>query len=681
MRHLLRLILPFLLALPVAAQEQAPPVDAGARPARRLAPGEGLRERTLTGRAEDAPGRTLAVGAGRYEFASGRFWEVAAEDGRNVGAFFVGKGALTFAPDDPQAGRLAVRNAKHVGGAAGEDGKVTVRFEEALFLFAEALRPDWRWASSADAPREALAAHEKRFRADRTPQVEARLAVADVVKGRFFASTLEGSSDFRHVYDAVTDDEETLREVDRPSGLPIGFPDARFAAMIARQPIGRTRRETPRVDARLVAVDVEVTETDKVWGSLEVTETFVAERQIAALALDFASEVWVGSKLLETRLRSLTDGDGSPLAYSLGQGDLIVALPRPVAAGTRLTLRLGYDAPFFERAGGDNVWELPIGAGWYPQPPHPNASGHTFHAVVRARKPFVPFASGDTVRREEGPEWNLLETRLARPVAYATVLAGKYTVQESTEDGVTCRIASYGIPKAMAGKQLLSVFHGTRKFYTWLLGPFPWKEYTIVEINDYGFGQAPPGLMRITREAFQTTVYTDEVASYFSKGINQRLAHEIAHSYFGYVVSEASPSHEWLSEAFSETVSMIAIEKLKSRSEGAQLAASWRTDAKQSTKAAPIYLANELATRISTGDDSTALDRVQLVYSKGAVLLGALRKELGDDLFFTVLRSFLRSFEKKRTVTTDDFVALLEFATKRDWKAWFEKHYYGVEMP
>jgi len=34
------------------------------------------------------------------------------------------------------------------------------------------------------------------------------------------------------------------------------------------------------------------------------------------------------------------------------------------------------------------------------------------------------------------------------------------------------------------------------------LRPFPYPEYTIVEMNDYGFGQAPPGLMLRTREAF-----------------------------------------------------------------------------------------------------------------------------------------------------------------------------------
>ena len=55
--------------------------------------------------------------------------------------------------------------------------------------------------------------------------------------------------------------------------------------------------------------------------------------------------------------------------------------------------------------------------------------------------------------------------------------------------------------------------------------------------------------------------------------------------------------------------------------------------------------------------------------------------ELGDDLYFTVIRSFLRNFEKKRNVTTEEFIALANFVTKKDWKPFFEKYYYGIEMP
>lgn len=674
------LALSLLLAVPAAAQDGPPPVPAPATSA--PSPGAPYRELVLSGRAVDTVGAKFTVGAARYELSSGRLWELTTKDGAPVGAFFLGAGSLAFSTGDPQAARLAARNAKHVGGAKEVDGELRATFSTATFLFSAALRPSWTFAAAEEAPVRRFAAHLERFARDQTPQVASRLAIAEASKGAYFAATLEADPDLRHVFDPVTDDEEVLRVVDRPAGLPGGFPQMRFSRDLTRRPIGRTRRQAPRVDARLVVVDVDVREGTAPWGELKVTETFVAVRPVSFLVLDFSTETLFRNDLLETRLRSLVDGDGRPLPYALGNGELVVALPKPLAPGARFTLRLEYEAPYFERAGGDNLWELPIASGWYPQPLSFSSSRHTFHAVVRARKPFLAFASGDTVRRTEEDGWNVLETRLDEPVPFATVLAGKYTTQESTEDGVTCRVASYGIPKEMSGKKLLSVFHGVRKFYEWLLGPFPWKEFTIVEINDYGFGQAPPGMMRITKEAFQSNVFTDEVSTLFSQGINQRVAHEIAHAYFGYVVRDASPEHQWISEAFSEIASMYAIEKLKGKAEGKKLAGTWAGAARLSAKAAPIDLANGLAPKIaSTWDSSTAIDRIELVYSKGAHLLQTLRLELGDDLFFTVLRSFLRSFEKQRDVTTDDFVALLSFATKKDWKPWFEKYYYGTEMP
>ncbi|HPA51207.1 MAG TPA: M1 family aminopeptidase [Thermoanaerobaculia bacterium] len=674
------LALGLLLAVPAFAQDGPPPVPAA--PISAPSPGAPYRDTVLSGRTTNAAGLSFTVGAARYEVATGSLWEVTTKDGTPVGAFFRGAGTLAFSAGDPQAARLAARNAKHVGGAKEVDGELRAAFSRATFLFSPALRPAWSYAAGEEPPVRVFATHLERFEHDRTPQVASRLAIAEAAQGAFFAATLEADPDLRHVYDPVTDDEEVLRVVDRPAGLPTGFPEMRFARDLSRRPLGRTRRQAPRVDVRLVAVDVDVREGTAPWGELKVTETFVAVRPVSFLVLDFATETIYRNDLLETRLRALTDGEGRPLPWALGDGELVVALPKALAPGARFTLRLDYEAPYFERAGGDNLWELPIASGWYPQPPFFNASHHTFHAVVRARKPLLPFASGDTVRRSEEDGWNVLETRLERPVPFATVLAGKYTTQESTEDGVTCRVASYGIPKEMSGKMLLSVFHGVRKFYEWLLGPFPWKEFTIVEINAYGFGQAPPGMMRITKEAFQSSIFTDEISSLFSHGINQRVAHEIAHAYFGYVVADASPQHQWISEAFSEIASMYAIEKLKGKAEGKKLAGTWAGAARHSAKAAPIDLANDLAPKIaSTWDSSTAIDRAELVYSKGAHLLQTLRLELGDDLFFTVLRSFLRSFEKQRDVTTDDFVALLSFATKKDWKPWFEKYYYGTEMP
>jgi hypothetical protein len=86
--------------------------------------------------------------------------------------------------------------------------------------------------------------------------------------------------------------------------------------------------------------------------------------------------------------------------------------------------------------------------------------------------------------------------------------------------------------------------------YEGFLGPFPFRELNIIEIPDYGWGQAPPGTLFITQEAFNPIM--DEANQLFSGGVNQRFAHEIAHQYWGTVVKSPSREEQWLEEAFAE---------------------------------------------------------------------------------------------------------------------------------
>ena len=328
------------------------------------------------------------------------------------------------------------------------------------------------------------------------------------------------------------------------------------------------------------------------------------------------------------------------------------------------------------------MWELELGSAWYPQPGDvESAARFTWHGVVRAKKPLLPFACGETVRRAEEKDHNLVEVRLTRTVPFVTALAGKYTVHEETKGGVTARVASYGMDKPKSAAKLLGLFHGFRAFYEPYFGPFPWKEFDIVEVNSYGFGQAPPGMMRITQEAFQSNVYSDELAQLFSGGINERFAHEIAHSWWGYVVWPAGRRHAFLSESFAEYAAGRAIEALKSESEFKGLVNRWREQGRDGSGTASIFLAGDIVAGVNSGDWQLYQDRFRLLYGKGPTLLHLLRKELGDDAFFTVLKSFLRSFEKKQVVTTEDFAGLLGHLTKKDWTPWMEKYFYGFEKP
>jgi hypothetical protein len=540
-------------------------------------------------------------------------------------------------------------------------------------------------AAAAAAPAEGFRQHRKRFLADRAAAPETG-AFAGAVNGTGFAEALlEAGKDLRHRVDGTLGFEETLASMDRPSGTPITFPDWRFSVVVGRRPVGHPRRTAPAPEVRLVDLGVDVRETDVGWGRFVVEETLAADKSVRAIALVLRSDILQQRTLAPVAARFIgaTTEDGRPVPAVLEKNVLLLVLPEPIPGGASRKVTFRYDAPFLSRPGGDNVWELQIASAWYPQPVAiRSAARHAFRSVVRAKKPFLPFASGETVRRAEDGAWNLVETRLTQPVPFVAVLAGAYTVQEETQDGVVCRVASYGISKEKSGAKLTNLFHKMRKFYEPYFGAFPWKEYTILEVPSYGFGQAPPGMMRITREAFQSNVIGDEMAAFFSGGINERLAHEIAHSWWGYGVWGATENDQWIEETFAEVSAGRLLEEMKDRSEFTRLANIWKTRAKDASSLAPIYLSNDVTRKVELFDSSDLwADRFYLTYFKGSILLQSIRKEVGDETFFTVLKSFQRSFEKKPAVTTDQFIGLLSFVTKKDWKPWFERVYYGSEMP
>lgn len=672
--------LSLLLAPTLLAQESAPAPNA----ARSLDPAAAPRAPRLSGRVASAA--TFEIGGGKYEVGAGTLQELVDADGAPMGWFASAGGKLTWTPDDPSGARVYIENAKRVGGVDVKGDALVGAFSAGVFFVSDDLRarlaPEEPAAGSAAGGDGALKAALGRFVADRLPHPGVALAAARREKRPYFQALLVAGKDLRHEYDDALGDAETLTVVEQPAGTPVDFPDWRVPRTIGRRAIGRSRRAAPRVDFRLVDVKVDVREDEGGWGRFQVEETILPQRPLSAIRLGFDSDRLTEHtfRIVSTRLQSVTLADGTPVPHAFERETLTLFFPKPLAAGASVTLSLSYVAPFLARLGGDNYWELPLGGDWYPAPTHAAASGHTFRSVVRTRKPFLAFASGETVRRGEDGDWNLLETKLERPTAFVTILAGKYTLHEETVDGVTCRVASYGVAKPKSSAKLSNLFHLFRKFYEPYFGPFPWKQYDIVEVNSYGYGQAPPGMMRITHEAFDRTNLVDPVAEFFSEGVNERLAHEIAHAWFGHVVWSADATHQWLEEAFSEVAAGRAIEAMKDKADYKRMSNIWKDRGREASSLAPIAQANEVVVKATPGaSDVIGTHRYYLTYFKGATLLTEIRKEIGDELFFTVLRSFLRSFEKRPAVTTDQFIGLLEYVTKKDWKPFFEKHYWGTE--
>ena len=68
------------------------------------------------------------------------------------------------------------------------------------------------------------------------------------------------------------------------------------------------------------------------------------------------------------------------------------------------------------------------------------------------------------------------------------------------------------------------------------------------------------------------------------------------------------------------------------------------------------------------------------MYQRGALVLVALRDEIGDDAFFVTLRTYADRYAKGNA-TTEDFIAVAEETSGHDLTDLFATWLYGQELP
>ena len=490
-----------------------------------------------------------------------------------------------------------------------------------------------------------------------------------------------GKEDLRYSFDDAQDHAESFELLRKPSTSDSELRRQLFPVTLSNQPIGRDRRDPAAAPYLLTDVRVDLTASEGKDAALTVVETILPKgASQSVLAFSMHNTVYDYSRVAllprNYHVKTVTDEAGKRLSFDHQNGVLLVGLRAPAAPDQPFKLTFEIAGDFLIRPEGDNYWLLGVEP-WFPQP---DLAGqfYTFHATVRVKKPFVAFASGKVVARRTEGDMSIVETEIDKPVEFAIVLAGKYQSYEETHEGLTIRVATYALSNERAMKQLTGLAFGVIRFYEHFLGPFPFPEFDILEINDYGFGQAPPGVMFITKEAFNPLM--GEANQLFSGGVNERFAHEIAHQYWGHVVKMPSEEEQWLTESFAEYCAALFLKAsgMKGGSSYDRVFSHWKTGASDAGTAAPIPLANRVST---PGDFETAFRiRVGLLYGKGPLLLAALHKEMGDQMFLTALKSYQKSL-RWQFGSTKSFEALIEWLTKKDYKEFFDKYYWGTATP
>jgi aminopeptidase N len=159
-----------------------------------------------------------------------------------------------------------------------------------------------------------------------------------------------------------------------------------------------------------------------------------------------------------------------------------------------------------------------------------------------------------------------------------------------------------------------------------------------------------------------------------SKGIEELMAHEIAHQWFGDGASEKSFAHLWLSEGFATYMTNLYLEN------------KYGADTlKKREHADRITVLKFEKRRLTPVVDTAVKDNyMQLLnansYQKGGWVLHMLRRKLGDDIFWKGIRNYYAQYNGSNA-NTDDLRRVMEQASGQNLEQFFKQWLYTAGHP
>jgi len=406
----------------------------------------------------------------------------------------------------------------------------------------------------------------------------------------------------------------------------------------------------------------------------QATISFHCVKPTASFSLDAVDfeiknvELQLGKKSSETA-RHVSDGK-----------KLIVELGSRLKAGDAGTLRVDYrihepkgGLHFFGPSKTDPnaprlVWsqgETITNRHWFPCIDEPDQR-QTTEMIVTVPEGFEAVSNGKLVDRQENPSEKTAtfhwKQDVPHPSYLVTLVVGEFDVVRHEWEGIP---VLYYVPKGRKA-EAEPTYGRTPEMLTYFSQRFgvryPWAKYA--QMTCYQFGG---GMENTSATTMGDGILVDQ-RSLLDGNAESIVSHELAHQWWGDMVTCRDWSHTWLNEGFASYAEALWDEHARGRDEYA------------------LNMDRKAAGAISAGKDRPVMDRRYpnpdsmfdgRSYPKGAWIVHMLRHRLGDDAFWKGVKSYAND-HKFHSVESYDLRRSLERASGRDLERFF---YDWVERP
>ena len=307
---------------------------------------------------------------------------------------------------------------------------------------------------------------------------------------------------------------------------------------------------------------------------------------------------------------------------------------------------------------------------WMPIYDYPNMK-FTTELIVRVPGEFTVISNGDLVgKRDVGDavEWHYRMDKPHSPYLISLVAGLLEGVEETAGDVKLL----YYVPKGMKDlvRNSFSKTADMMKFFTVLTGVrYPFKTYIQVCVPEFIVG----GMENTTAATLtDLTLHDDHAHLDFSS--DPLIAHELAHQWFGDMVTCRDWSHIWLNESFATYLENLYLQKDKGDDE---FFYELLNDLQSYLDEYHKRYSRPIVMRVYKYPEEL-FDRH--AYPKGGLVLHSLKLMLGEEIFWRGIRQFLEK-HAFNTADTEDLRKTLEAVSGRHLEWFFDQFIYSAGHP
>ncbi|MGK0253879.1 MAG: aminopeptidase N [Mariniflexile sp.] len=284
-----------------------------------------------------------------------------------------------------------------------------------------------------------------------------------------------------------------------------------------------------------------------------------------------------------------------------------------------------------------------------------------FDLNITFNNDFEVVANGKLANKQINESTTTWHYDMQQPMSsYLIALAiGKYKKKvETSKSGIPLEMYYY--PEDSA--KVEPTYRFTKRMFDFLEEEisvlYPWQNYKQIPVKDFLYA----GMENTSATIFTDSFVIDSIA-FIDKNYVNVNAHELAHQWFGDLVTETSGTHHWLQEGFATYYALLAEKEVFGEDYY-----YWR-----------LYeYAQELLEQDNAGQSTSLLDSKSssiTFYKKGAWVLHIMREQVGAKAFKKAVKNYLLK-NKFKNVETNDFISEVEKASGQDLsefvKIWLE---------